>query len=565
MIQLEVNRTFPVWAVLLRAGWIGVVLISSLLAGVVVADDATQAPGVYVILDGSGSMWGQLPDGTHKISAAREVVERFDAADYRGRELAFRVYGHRRKGDCADSELVVPFAEPREAVSTMAAFAEQVNPRGKTPISRSLRAALEDFGDRPGEIILISDGIETCDEDPCALVRAWRERNVDIRVHVVGLGLGEKEREAMTCIAEAAGTEYRDAQSADELAAGLENIQTATAKPAEPDAPPEPAWYGLKIVAINEAGEPMRVFGTARQGDGVPHAVSSRSKFQVAVGENEVTVGVRTRNGNLYKPVTHTVDVAARGETVLEVVVPEPPSVRARFVETGQEVDGAFVDGYQGDEKVLGFRSFDRAYVDPGTYEFRSAPNDDNELAVTETLADGDHKEIVFELVQTVRAVIKMVASGSGQLLRHTYELWQDGEKKYDVHPFNGAQVLPGTYEARLSDEMTPYTHAGLVITTQARQEFELEVPVGYITFRYQKADGSADSDDRVFLTRVAAGSGGKGKYTRGGEAIPLTPGEYYVDGWKNKGGSRQGNYDRVTFVVEAGVDREVVLRHQGK
>ena len=34
-------------------------------------------PGLYVILDGSGSMWGQLPDGTHKITAAREVVQSF--------------------------------------------------------------------------------------------------------------------------------------------------------------------------------------------------------------------------------------------------------------------------------------------------------------------------------------------------------------------------------------------------------------------------------------------------------------------------------------------------------
>ncbi len=50
---------------------------------------AEETPGVYVILDGSGSMWVQLPDGTHKITAAKEVVKGFTAGDYAGRELAF--------------------------------------------------------------------------------------------------------------------------------------------------------------------------------------------------------------------------------------------------------------------------------------------------------------------------------------------------------------------------------------------------------------------------------------------------------------------------------------------
>lgn len=536
-----------------RAVKAAVLLGALLLSGTTASSGETaQAPGVYVILDGSGSMWGQLADGTHKITAAREVLEGFDAADYAGRELAFRVYGHRRKGDCADSELVVPFTAPGQAISKMSAFAGQVNPKGKTPISRSLRAALEDFGDRPGKIVLVSDGIETCDEDPCALVRAWREKNVAIRVHVVGLGLGEEERAAMTCISEAAGTEYRDARSADELAAGLASIQVAAVEAA----PPNLQWYGLSITATNEAGEPMRVYGTARQGNGEPRSVSSNGHFAVSVGENEVTVGVRTQNGKLYKPVTRTVDVAASGKTVLEVVVPEPPSVRARFVEAGETIHGAFVDGYQDNKKVLGFRPMDRAYVDPGTYEFRSNPNDDNALSVTETFAEGDHKEIVFELVQTVRAVIKLVASGSGTDLRHNYELWQDGEKVYDVHWSNGVQARPGTYDVRLPNEMTPHTHDGLVITSEPRQDFRLEVPVGHVTFVYLNADGGHDSDDRVFLTRVGAGSGGRGKFTRGGQPVPLIAAEYFVEGWKNKGA-----YERVTFVVEAGVDQEVALR----
>ncbi len=518
---------------------------------------ADETPGVYVILDGSGSMWGQLPDGTHKITAAKQVVKGFTAGDYAGRELAFRVYGHRRKGDCEDSELVVPFSAPEAAISQMSAFADGVNPKGKTPISRSLRAALADFDGRPGEIILVSDGIETCGEDPCALVREWRATGVDIRVHVVGLGLQDKERAAMECISDAAGTEYRDAKSADELAAGLKEIQETAGDPGEA---PDPEWRALTIKATNDAGERMRVQGVASWNGGGPVEVSSNGRHLLPPGEVEVTVGVRTWNGNLFKPVTRTVEVAADGETVLEVVVPEPPSVRARFVEAGEDHRGAHVYGYQGDAQVLGFRSKDRAYVDPGSYEFRSSPNADNELSVRESFAEGDHKEIVFELVQTVDAVIKMVAAGSGLDFRTNYELWQDGEKKYGVHWSNGVRALPGTYDLRLPLRLTPWVHEGLVLTTEEDQEHRIEVPVGHVTFRYQNADGSPMKDERVFAARKnEEGRWVKDKISVTGKRIPLTAGEYRVEGW-----DRRGDFETILFTVAVGEEKEIILRDQG-
>ncbi len=518
---------------------------------------AAEAPGVYVILDGSGSMWGQLADGTHKITAAKEVVKGFAAADYAGRELAFRVYGHRRKGDCEDSELVVPFSAPDEAISRMNAFAEGVNPRGKTPISRSLRAALEDFGDRPGEIVLVSDGIETCDEDPCALVRQWRATGVAVRVHVVGLGLEDKERGAMQCISDAAGTPYRDAKSADELAAGLKEIQQAAGAAA---ARTRPEWRALAIEATSEGGETMRVQGTARWQGGEPIEVSSNGRHRLPPGEVEVAVGVRTWNGNLYRPVTRTVTVAAEGETRLEVVVPEPPSVTARFVEGGKEHRGAHVYGYQDGEQVLGFRRQDRAYVDPGAYEFRSQPNADNDLAVSESFADGDHKEIVFELAHTVKAMIKMVAADSGIDFRTNYELWQDGEKKYGVHWHNGVRALPGTYDLRLPLRLTPYLHPGLVLAAEDGQEHRIEVPVGHVTIRYRNADGSPMKDERCFMERKNE----DGRWVRdgisvAGKRIPLVAGDYRLEGW-----SHLGDFDPVLFAMTVGEEKEIVLQAKG-
>lgn len=292
-----------------------------------------------------------------------------------------------------------------------------------------------------------------------------------------------------------------------------------------------------------------------------PVAVSSNGTNRVAPGEVEVTVGVRTWNGNLYEPLTTRVTVAGAGETELKVVVPEPPSVRAKFLEAGAEHRGSFVTAFVEGEEVFGFRSQDRAYVDPGTYEFRANPNDDNELSVTASLADGDHEELIFEMVQTVRASIKMISSGSHLDFRTNYELWQDGEKKYDVHWSNGVQALPGTYDLVLPKNLTPHTHGGLVLTSEDGQQHVIEVPVGHVTIRYQKADGSPERDERVFVERRNdEGRWVRDGVRRAGEAIPLVPGEYRVEGWKVL-----GNHDVVPFEVAVGDEKEIVLRDRGE
>jgi hypothetical protein len=549
MLRWKSSQTLVLWT-LVWCGWSAAV---SAQEGP--AQEGTGQPGpppaVYLIFDGSGSMWGQLPDGTHKVTAARQVLDRFVGQDFGGRELALRAYGHRREGDCADTELVVGFAPASAAAQAIRRFAEAVNPKGKTPIGRSLRAALEDMGERSGEIILISDGIETCDDDPCALVRAWREQQIAIRVHVVGLGLSDLEKAAMQCIAEAAGTEFQDAQSAEQLAAGLETIRAAAAS--EPG--PATAWQVLDVVAATATGEAMRVEGVAERAGFEPIAVGSDSHNRVPPGAWQVTVGVRTANGNLYRPVTRTVEVGAAGATKARFEVVEPPSVQARFVEAGEARQGALVRGFQDGVEVLTFRPQDRTYLDPGSYEFRSVLNQDNPLAVHEEFLDGEHKEILFEAVQTVHVQIRFVAQGGDEAFGGNPELWQDGEKRYGVHRSNGALVLPGTYEARLPLKLTPYAEA-VTVSSQPSQEIRIEVPVGYLTVRYQNADGSPIADERCVVERLSEGPNQRDGIQRSGRRIPLTAGRYRLEGW-----SRLGDFDPVEFEIAAGQEREIILR----
>jgi len=494
---------------------------------------------VYIIFDGSGSMWQELPTGEHKISAARSVLQKFAAQDFSGQELAMRAYGHRRKNDCSDTELVLPWQSPEQFKTQVGSFLRNVNPTGRTPISRSLKAALKDFGDREGSIILISDGIETCDEDPCELLKLWREKNIRISVHVVGLGLDEKSKEAMKCLADAAGTTYRDANSAEELTRGLKDIRENIGS------------IGLKIIGKDASGEQLWPEGKLLQDGQVKYHVTSRSRNPVEPGIYQLEVGVQTRNGNLYRPITRQVNVADNKDTVVEVIIPRPPSVRAKFIDRGEAVSGSLISAYQEGREVFRFRWKDEVFVDEGSYEFRTEVNSANSLSLEETFEAGDSKELVFEMVQTVNVMIRFETSGKKEHLRENADLLQNGEQKYRVHVHNGGTVLPGRYDIHLPHKYCPFTVEGVEISDKPEQNLTFTVPAGYVTFKYQNSDGSPAEDKRCFIKNEAIG---KSQYVASGNEQALLPGSYTVTGWR-------GDYDIVSFEVAEGENKTVYIK----
>ena len=128
-----------------------------------------------LILDASGSMWGQIK-GKTKIEIAREVIgdllQNWDTS----MPLGLSTYGHRRKGDCNDIETLIPVgqADPKSIIKAIHA----ISPKGKTPLSEAVRRAAEElrYSEERATVILISDGVETCNADPCGRSRACHVR-----------------------------------------------------------------------------------------------------------------------------------------------------------------------------------------------------------------------------------------------------------------------------------------------------------------------------------------------------------------------------------------------------
>lgn len=191
------------------------------MAGIITTPSAIAEQDVILVLDGSGSMWGQI-EGEHKISIAREVVGQVMDDLPEDQRLGLVAYGHNREADCTDIEEVVAVGTDRDAVRSAV---EAINPKGKTPLSAAVQFAAEklSYTESKATVILVSDGRETCDLDPCAVGNALEQAGIDFTAHVIGFDVVEQaDQEQLQCLAENTGGTYLNASSAEELSEALE-------------------------------------------------------------------------------------------------------------------------------------------------------------------------------------------------------------------------------------------------------------------------------------------------------------------------------------------------------
>ncbi len=187
--------------------------------------DTTEPQSVMMVLDGSGSMWGQI-DGVAKIEIARDVIGDLLDGWSPNLQLGVMAYGHREKGACSDIETLIDVG-PVDRSAVMSKV-NAINPKGKTPISASVRKAAEalKYTEEKATVILVSDGLETCNADPCALASELEAAGVDFTTHVVGFDITEEEKAGLSCLAENTGGRFISAGNASELTTALsETVQ----------------------------------------------------------------------------------------------------------------------------------------------------------------------------------------------------------------------------------------------------------------------------------------------------------------------------------------------------
>ncbi len=199
---------------------IATALLAVFLLSLASVNAVEAQPRTLIVMDGSGSMWGQI-DGRTKLEIARETAAHVLSRVPSERELGLMAYGHRVRGDCGDIELMVSPA-PGQTGNILAAV-NGMRFQGKTPITEAVRQAAEVLRstEEPATVILITDGFETCEADPCALAADLEASGVGFTAHVIGLGLSQDDGAQVACIAENTGGRYMQANDADALADAL--------------------------------------------------------------------------------------------------------------------------------------------------------------------------------------------------------------------------------------------------------------------------------------------------------------------------------------------------------
>ena len=154
------------------------ILLSILFLFSILNFNAQELTRILFILDASNSMNAKWTMDQTRIQAAKELLakEIDGLVGTPNLEVALRVYGHQSPitatfQDCNDTKLEVPFAPDNyQAIKNRI---KSIQAKGTTPIARSLEAAAEDFPDRESRniIILITDGVEACDNDPCVIAQ----------------------------------------------------------------------------------------------------------------------------------------------------------------------------------------------------------------------------------------------------------------------------------------------------------------------------------------------------------------------------------------------------------
>ncbi len=158
-----------------------------------------------------------------KINIAKRLMSNLldSLSTFDNLQIALRVYGHQKKfppADCNDTKLEVPFAWNNfNAVKNKI---QSITPKGTTPLAYALSQTANDFppcDNCRNIVILITDGIEECDGDPCAVSLSLQKRKITMKPFIIGIGRNFKQD--FNCV----GT-YYDASSETAFQSALNTV-----------------------------------------------------------------------------------------------------------------------------------------------------------------------------------------------------------------------------------------------------------------------------------------------------------------------------------------------------
>jgi Ca-activated chloride channel family protein len=187
-----------------------------------------------IVFDASGSMsgngWGygsETAGVVSRIDKVRATLAKVLPGVTRFRRVGLITYGPGVWNQC---NVKLDLAPTENAAPSILAAIDALSPAGKTPLTAAVANAAEvlDYRNKPGLIVLVTDGEETCGGSPCGLGMELSRDAVQLTVHIIGLRVkgytwtGEQSVVETKCLAEQNRGLYLTVETEEELMQALE-------------------------------------------------------------------------------------------------------------------------------------------------------------------------------------------------------------------------------------------------------------------------------------------------------------------------------------------------------
>ena len=219
---------------------------------------------VIILFDRSGSMRQDL-DGVPKIELARGFFDDLGKQIVGRSNVSVRFFangeGRDREDSCQAGVAALTFGSVATQ-SDVDAMVASVSATGRTTnIDHALRAARSDLrAAGGGRILLISDGLETCDGDPAALAETMGDMPID----VIAMGDGA-DLAPLADIALNSGGNFTLADSPAAFAAATNASLPGFSMPQLPETPPASADQLVQIIEVDNGVDSCSAFDVVQQ------------------------------------------------------------------------------------------------------------------------------------------------------------------------------------------------------------------------------------------------------------------------------------------------------------
>ena len=141
-----------------------------------------------IVFNASGSMAGVVGGGiatsVTRIDEVRSALAAVLPSTTRFRRVGLITYG---AGPYMQCNVHLDFAPMANAAEAIMHAVNGLTPAGKTPLTAAVAQAADvlDYRAKPGLIVVITDGEETCGGSPCALAKQLHDEAMQLAVHII--------------------------------------------------------------------------------------------------------------------------------------------------------------------------------------------------------------------------------------------------------------------------------------------------------------------------------------------------------------------------------------------